>query len=179
MKLGLRMSARRSRIWSVDTIVERDDDVIVRFIHFVSDMRRAPAVRLASVRREDIGYFSHGYSYAYNRDEWRTGPSILEIDPRLFERNRTAEDELNASGREAFGKALALSMTDDEAAAPLEQSGSNAVWARVHVHNVGQGDTIVVELPNDELWLVDACFCTKRRQSEFEQWLARHFRDAS
>jgi competence protein ComEC len=42
---------------------------------------------------------------------------------------------------------------------------------RVHILDVGQGDTILVELPGGNVWLVDAYFWTKTAYSAFCRWL--------
>jgi beta-lactamase superfamily II metal-dependent hydrolase len=47
---------------------------------------------------------------------------------------------------------------------------------RVYVHNVGQGDTIVVESPAG-LWLIDARLYGKRKRAAFDQWLRKRFPD--
>ncbi|NCC60082.1 MAG: MBL fold metallo-hydrolase [Verrucomicrobiae bacterium] len=47
------------------------------------------------------------------------------------------------------------------------------VWAKVHVHNVGQGDTIVLELPDNQYWMIDARLWRESRRDEFKKWMKR------
>ncbi len=47
--------------------------------------------------------------------------------------------------------------------APLSKDDNRRIWIRIHVHHVGQGDTIVLELPDSQLWMVDARFWTRER----------------
>jgi len=47
--------------------------------------------------------------------------------------------------------------------------------AFVHVFNVGQGDTILAELPCGVLWLNDAYFWSRKRYDEFKKWMKSRF----
>jgi competence protein ComEC len=164
-------------IWSVDAIAKIDEGAILRFVHYVPALRRPPGVRITSVAPHVLDHFDHGFAYTV-RDFWH-GPGnrqrklfrIAEIN--AFKRNTAVERELISSGHAAFDAAPVFSMASSPGASPL--GGNGVLWARIHVHHVGQGDTIVLELPNGELWLLDARFWFKKRQLEFEDWMKKRF----
>lgn len=55
------------------------------------------------------------------------------------------------------------------------------IKAKIFVFNVGQGDTILLELPNNELWMIDAYFMGQSRFSYecFKKWMKRKYNELS
>lgn len=49
---------------------------------------------------------------------------------------------------------------------------SNEKPFKLHVLNVGQGDTIILEFPNNRIWMIDAYFTRKMTIQYFKQWLS-------
>ena len=64
----------------------------------------------------------------------------------------------------------------DESVFSLEDSRAfqdlgNGVWARIYIHNVGQGDLIVLELPGNQFWMIDARLWGHSRRDNFDRWM--------
>lgn len=66
-------------------------------------------------------------------------------------------------------------ISNDDAAQPIGTWYSHDLWARIHVQEVGQGDTIIIELPNQQLWMVDARLWGEKRRKIFDRWMKDHF----
>jgi len=66
-----------------------------------------------------------------------------------------------------------------ENAHPLSVTDKRKIWARIHVLHVGQGDTIVLELPDNQLWMIDARFWPKERLRLFDDWMRDHLHKQS
>jgi competence protein ComEC len=53
----------------------------------------------------------------------------------------------------------------------LSKTKKQKIWARIFIHDVGQGDTIILELPNNQIWMIDARFLREKRKVQFDEWM--------
>jgi competence protein ComEC len=49
--------------------------------------------------------------------------------------------------------------------------------ARIYTFNVGQGDSIILEFENGEIWMIDAFFWGQKKYSFFENWMNSKYRN--
>lgn len=175
--------------WSVDGIHNfKSDDgralQVMRFVHYVDDPAKPCGLRylIADQGREEE--LQWGQAYYFDAKQLRSLRQLnqtpyLESQFRL-EPAEHIERELRSDGAAAFSRAGDRSRRDGNDDRPNAQparisSRAPHVWARIHVHNVGQGDTIVLELGDKELWLVDARLFRDKRKAEFDAWMQATF----
>ncbi len=169
-------------IWSVDAIEKVQLDsrrpmILSRFVHYKPEPEGTPGVRyfLSPVEAREFldwgraYYLSGDFLQSLRRDGQtmfleRPGDPLVEVELELRAEVRAAfESRRSERGDERnLPRASPLRRRDSETTPP---------WARIHVHNVGQGDTIVVELPDNQVWLVDARLWGERRRRAFEEWM--------
>jgi hypothetical protein len=176
-------------IWSVDGLdnfKHKDGHSLrlLRLVHYVKNMDKPIGVRYLLADREGGQDLQWGQAYELDSRRLRSlqrlaGTMYIE-DQFPMERVGWVEESLRNEGNSAFISARERYPSDEDSdhpeASPVTGSKlDHHVWARIHVHNVGQGDTIVLELADQQLWLVDARLYGQRRRAEFDTWMRNKF----
>jgi competence protein ComEC len=104
----------------------------------------------------------------------RTPVVTMENLGACVQRRHDAEHQLSTDLHEILA-GLGETQPPEGPELPPETGGArNSRWSiRIHVGNVGQGDTIVLEFPGPRLWIIDAYFWSRSRYDEFRGWLNR------
>ena len=180
--------------WSVDGIQKvRIGDgrpmQLTRLVHYLEEADHTPGVRyfLEELGRQSAFTFGEAVHLIPEelRNTERIGRTAVLSSRHVFERRADIEDGLRQRAREAFSQSRQRSRRSRNfpnaaqirpSTAPVRGGRSDEpAWARIHVHNVGQGDTIVLELPEDQLWLIDARLWRRSRREAFEGWMGKLF----
>ncbi len=187
-------------LWSVDLIVEAKDcwifqgkepfdGFLVRLIKYKDDVEARCGIRYMLIDRKlypkyvDFGntYYLPGAFFQQNKEEV-TFNAIPKDITRLGAPIDTISS-VNALLKEQIQTFFTGSQQSDDASSlsnpnvsPLVKAKKEHVWARIHVHHVGQGDTIILELPKKQLWMIDARFWTNKRRDIFDEWMQGHFK---
>ena len=174
-------------IWSVDSIVkpidQNDRHAIYRMVHFKEDVEQDSGVRYFASSPGEMELLGWGQAYNISQSvegELKREKGTILLDGQ-FEVQRASDVE--SFLRDEIGSSLGESqsrpgqLTDEPDALPIEEAsrGKDPIWARVHVHRVGQGDTIVLELPGNQLWLIDARLWGTPRRDRFQEWMSDTF----
>jgi competence protein ComEC len=188
-------------ITSVPTISEHlRDQMLLRMVHasdhgpggvrYLLAHRDCVEIREAS---SDAQYPKFSYGLAYNLVQRRLSSLVQEINygsvtartpvltvehlhdcvQRLHNAETRMREELNG-----ILAGLETGPLSDHSELPGDtEYREKPPWAfRVHVINVGQGDTIVLEFPQRRLWIIDAYFWCKSRYDAFRRWLDANVR---
>lgn len=165
--------------WSVDGIEKILGDAprqIVRLIKFHDGVGRMPGRRFLEVPVGDEELLFWGRTYNISQDLFENPQGVLP-SPDTIVRNELAESVLQQSigGMLESSSVISEEGQDDMDAGRVPRGGdASDAWVKVHVFNVGQGDTIVVELPGERLWLVD-CFLRGENKYRFKCWMDCRF----
>jgi competence protein ComEC len=186
-------------LWSVDHIIPSSyhlvsaarkrypaDGSIVRLVNYKKDPDSSLGIRYLLIpKNQPPSIIDFGNTYFISKNMTETVDielngiqyrirqlrepieTIEDINKTLFSAIQSLLGEAQASGSPDFS---------DDDARPIGQRGDRWIWARIHVHYVGQGDTIVLELPNNQLWMIDARFWTRKRRNAFDQWMDQNFK---
>lgn len=171
--------------WSIDAIapsLRNEDYSVLRIVKYHEDNDTNPGIRYIAINARQEQPFLWGEAYDFPTNMLRgtnTTEGLLFLDmPGELRRQIAVEERLHSSGLQVFQQYKMLTTEMDttvDATGFPERNGEPACWAKIHVHNVGQGDTIVLELPNDQIWLIDARLWGNIRRQEFTDWMDRRF----
>lgn len=190
--------------WSVDDIlvkgqfVYRDQEFsLVRVVHVADHERTGIRYLLAANDCVDIREYqatdeslklSYGLSYSFDNAALRAAVGVVRLGgvtrriPVLTMRNMAAclRRRVDVEGALLSDIALATGNARTIAATSAPESGSHGTTRRhlpavVTVFDVGQGDTILVQLPGDILWLIDAYFWSASRYARFKRLMKSRF----
>lgn len=179
--------------WSVDGVQKWDGEdgkplMLYRFVHVMdvdAETDRIPGVRylLMDVDRQDPPQFGEVVRLDSKvLGDLERGEQTLMLRPGVrLEPMPDVQRELEARVRACFQEAREPTEDDGSSNAgpllpkPRGGKGKPRAWARIHVHDVGQGDTIVLELPGGKLWLIDARLWGRPRRKLFKEWMRNSF----
>jgi competence protein ComEC len=176
-------------IWSIDAIQkmnkgstadELNGKAALRLVRYHKNIEISPGIRYLVSRSDDLPDFGAAYSIpplAIRGAERENGFIKLDL-PRNFERIKAVEEELYSGVAAAFGRASSpLSGYVEDLDAPRFPSDGQEpeCWAKIHVFRVGQGDTIVLELPARQIWIADARLGSERIRQDFQTWMCSRF----
>lgn len=178
-------------IWSVDSVEKKivgrnESRILYRFVHYKDDVGGTPGVRYFVSPLTEKGPLGWGEAYSLPRSQeepQREDGTVLLEHPEELEPVPDIEVELRHEGTAAFSAARERSSEglDAPEARPIIKEGKppdldkRPIWAKIYVQNVGQGDTIVLELPENQLWLIDARLWGKSRREQFSRWMKKTF----
>jgi beta-lactamase superfamily II metal-dependent hydrolase len=148
-------------------------------------MKSPIGLRYLLVEKDQVGEkINFGNTYFLNKSFTRTVQARFneqQYPVRLLEEPLSIEEGIN-KGLEANIQSLINKADGNDninfgaiKAEPISKGPDYPIWAKIHVHYVGQGDTIVLELPGKQLWMIDAYFRTKYRQKHFDDWMEENF----
>jgi beta-lactamase superfamily II metal-dependent hydrolase len=155
---------------------------LLRLVKFKSDVRENVGLTYVLISKEmyDDNNIEVGRTYRITREMTERGlATFADIEFRVARLtnigvSQTAvEEHLTSTIKRLVAAAKANTMREytNGEARPLKALKRKKRWARVHIHNVGQGDTIVLELPGDQIWMVDARFWRRDRRNDFDEWM--------
>jgi len=161
-------------------------------VHLNPIATRSPGLRYVTMDSELQEQFRHGscLSLKWSRLDKRNGFPVLTTehvkrDEKLeFGLRKAISATLNETNplpeeNGAHESYLPLGSSESDLCNRERCSNCNGIsedmpaWARIHVHNVGQGDTIVLELPGGQVWIIDAMLWSKPRRDEFNAWMTK------
>jgi len=93
-------------------------------------------------------------------------------------RNLSVEDEIRAEINGFFDESAGMETLRRRARPKRGRGGPprrKPSPAKVIVFNAGQGDTILVELPDEALWLIDAYFWRDKKYDDFARWIREKY----
>lgn len=182
--------------WSVDHIMPAKDcrisidgksfdGYLVRLIKYKKDPEQSVGLRYMLIKRDlypkQIDFGNTYYLPKHVTERVSATFNGLQHNTLLLtkavEIETSIKDSLSSSIQSYFDEANSresASFTNVNAA-PLSKDDNRRIWTRIHVHHVSQGDTIVLELPDSQLWMVDARFWTRERRDLFDQWMQERF----
>lgn len=184
-------------LWSVDHIIPAKDCVVMRG----KEPYPGYVVRLVKYKRnieERVGFryllvdkdlypekIDFGNTYYINKDIIETIEVTFNDDKyrirhliEPLQSDTLINEALDTQIQNYFSQIQgpdSFSFTEEDAN-PLTESNKHRVWARVYIHYVGQGDTIVLELPDKQIWMVDAFLWRQDRRERFDEWMLKKFR---
>ena len=171
------------------------EQMLLRMVHASHD--RPGGIRYLLVHRDcvDIRHTladdqspKFSYGLAYNLVHQQLSESVEEINygtvtartpvvtvenlSRCVERRYDAERQLRTDLAEILTGLEEIRPPERGERSPEIERGRKPSWSiRIHVVNVGQGDTIILEFPGRRLWIIDAYFWSKSRYDGFREWL--------
>ncbi len=170
--------------WSIDSITKKQytpPESIVRFIRYhpnedTTNSDEEPPKDFKSPRARYLT-ISHnnetlecGQSYTIDNNAFKSKVTV-EFNESTFIRNIDTEKALEEEYIRQRNLGSELTSIVKPEATPLADYDTVAqVWARLYVHNVGQGDTIVLELPDNNIWIIDAWFWGNKSYDNFKRW---------
>jgi competence protein ComEC len=192
-----RMSDGQKGFWSVDHILHGRDmnlfvgskefaGYFVRLVKYKEDMNEPIGIKHMLVEEGPLSEkLSHGNTYLFtkksteieteaNFNGWLS-PIRRLIEP--VETIREINERLNSTIRSLLSGTdvnAESSIIEDIRPVSFDKDGL-PIWAKIHVHHVGQGDTIVLELPGNQLWMIDAYFKTTEHRNRFDEWMEVSF----
>lgn len=170
---------------------------LVRLVHYHNDIEKDSGVRYILVDPKlekpkynniiDFGnalYIDNRFliterkEIAFNNKKWNM-PILTPDNIVLIDINPEIRNRLMDHMRDSMSDSADAGEYSDPNAVPVQAKRKDAknIWAKIYVHNIGQGDTIVLELPNNQLWMIDARFWQNSRRDEFDRWFKRKFRN--
>ncbi len=200
MTLPLNTSNRESGyyngLWSVDHIIPAKDCMVfrgkepysgyvVRLVKYKEDVEKNVGLRYVLIDKdlypEKIDFGNTYYIPKDITDKISVTFSGVEYSIRHLVDPVETASSVNESIDNKIQKCLNRGLENDNPdkgnrnAKYLTKDKGRKVWVRIHIHHVGQGDTIVIELPDNQIWMVDARFWRKDRREDFDNWMLSKF----
>jgi len=166
-------------IWSIDGIhplEEKNGVYVVRLVHLNDVEVMTSGVRYVFMHKKQLEEDPWGrcvYLNSVQRPQMARDIEDINFDERVIldpdlrsveESLRGEINQLTSAAREAEGGSFD-NLT--------RVSKRTTVLAKIHVHNVGQGDTVVIELPGDQYWMIDSRLWGNAHKNEFEKWMKK------
>lgn len=169
---------------------------LVRLVHYHEDIEKDSGVRYILVDPKfdnakhnnivDFGNALHvdnrfligeRQEIKFNNKKWDM-PILTPSNAELINIEPEIGNNLMNRMRDSMGYGLDGGDYSNPDARPVQlgRRGVKHIWAKIYVHNIGQGDTIVLELPGNQLWMIDARFWQNSRRDEFDEWFESKFR---
>lgn len=178
--------------WCIDSITKIPDShntSLVRFIKYKKytvdttnpneespQNLKSPGARYYKISHQDTT-LECGQAYRINIHTHQAEETVI-FDGNTFVRDIDTENELAAEFLMQQELASELIPINNPTAESLDDYDTVApAWSRVYVHNVGQGDTIVVELPDNNIWIIDAWFWKNESYERFKTWYRENIND--
>ena len=184
-------------IWSVDHIMPAKDcgifvgkepysGYLVRLVKYKGDIEENVGVKYLLIDEdlypEKINFGNAYYIHkgvmetiivTFNGDEY---PIYHIVEPP--EANTSVDEIMDKNIQEYLGETSGHDNSHEGSsdAKHLSIDRGREIWASIYVHRVGQGDTIVLELPNNQIWMVDAYFWSQDRRNRFDRWMLKKFK---
>jgi len=174
--------------WSVDGIEpcykygERGRVSWVRLVHYTEDPEKPGGLRYVKVDKTNIAnsgdrdntrdnkiYYGRSYIIEWKLSDRLTGvegTNFYYVPPdqfgNVFKRRIKIEEKIEEAIRDILGPqeegGTGEPYKPTPGGGPYLLSNPGKVYGEIFVVNVGQGDAILVKLPNGEMWLIDAYF---------------------
>lgn len=186
-----------SGLWSVDHIVPAKDCVIfqgkdrykgslLRLVNYKEDVKAKIGHRYLLANEEYAVKFRHGHTYFFAKNSTETIDvtfngylyptrsliNPVEVDDQVTNFLAGTINDYLSQARESDD--FRVNRPNADKLPPIKKGGKRP-WARVYIHHVGQGDTIVLELPDNQLWMIDARFWRNERRDKFDEWWEERF----
>ena len=192
-----RMTDDQRGLWSVDHILHGRDmnlsindkdfaGYFIRLVKYKEDMNEPIGIKHIIIEEGPLSEkLSHGNTYLFQSRYFATEreanfngrPSSIQRLIEPVETIREINERLNSTIRSLLSGTdinAESSIIEDTRPVSFDKDGL-PIWAKIHVHHVGQGDTIVLELPGNQLWMIDARFRPTERRNKFDEWMAEFF----
>ncbi len=179
-------------IWSIDHILhgkdmnltignEKFDGYFIRLVKYKEDMDESIGIRHMLVREGLLSEkLSQGNTYLFPKRNievereasfnGQPSPIRLLIEPVVIRTD--INERLDSVIRSLLSVPGVNTESSIEDTGPVSEENGSHIWAKIHVHYVGQGDTVVLELPGNQLWMIDARFWATERRNVFDKWMA-------
>jgi competence protein ComEC len=189
--MGITMNDSDRYLWSVDNItptvgamvfVDKKpySGYIVRLVKYKENIEENIGFRYILTNKEVYPFkINFGNTYYFSKDITKVIPvtfSSSEYSIRhLIEPPEIAsevDESLKNRIRAHIDKNIINSVVDAKC---LSEEKGQRIWTRIYIHYVGQGDTSILELPNDQIWMIDARLWNKNIRNQFDKWMLKKF----
>ena len=170
-------------IWNIDSISKLSEQkTLLRVVKYHESVDIAPGELYFIIPSTNRTFVDWGEAYEIPvsaiRSARRPGQTPFFSDGFNFNRREDVKNDLLKFLNDNIlaSEQATVDDIDRDVFQPLGRADSTSwIWAKIHVHNVGQGDTIVLELPGDQIWIIDCYLRSQRRRDEFNNWLTSFF----
>jgi len=190
-------------VWSIDDITPngmlpiKDRDLfLIKLVHLNANISagiRYLLVRdgLIDIKNNSASKLSFGQSYSFDEDALKSFISSYKFGPNKKKipilrgdtiggyvyRRKDIEADLQDKIEYYYKRAkVNIMKPEQDPRIPKIRNKGIQPRSKLFIFNVGQGDTILLELQGGELWLIDAYFWRKETYDSFKRWIKERYR---